>query len=152
ALVVHGNGKQRVFVESKRRGAVATATPGPRDPFPVVGEVPLPTLDGRILVVAEDSATGDQAVMRLERLAAIVAAAIRNALEFEELSRLAVTDPLTGLFNRRFFDETLTRDVAGSHRYGTPLSLLIVDIDDFKLVNDELGYIVGDHLIVDVAN
>lgn len=65
----------------------------------------------------------------------------------ELLSRLALTDPLTKLANRRAFDESLAREVALAVRHNRPLSLLILDIDHFKDVNDTLGHPAGDDVL-----
>jgi diguanylate cyclase (GGDEF)-like protein len=64
----------------------------------------------------------------------------------------AHTDPLTGLSNRRAFDIDLTRRIAQRQRQGTPLCLLIMDIDEFKECNDEHGHQAGDLILVAVAN
>lgn len=55
-----------------------------------------------------------------------------------------VTDPLTGLFNRRHLDASLTTEVARSRRHSSPLSLLMLDVDHFKRVNDTYGHNTGD--------
>jgi diguanylate cyclase (GGDEF)-like protein len=68
-----------------------------------------------------------------------------------ELSRLANTDTLTGLANRRYLDEELTRLVSRCERHGGPLSLLIADVDHFKKVNDVHGHAVGDETLVALA-
>jgi diguanylate cyclase (GGDEF)-like protein len=65
----------------------------------------------------------------------------------ERLSDLAVRDPLTGLFNRRFMEETLERELAQATREGTPLSLVIMDIDHFKQLNDTYGHPAGDYAL-----
>lgn len=67
----------------------------------------------------------------------------RKALE-EQLQRLATTDALTGLRNRRGFDETLDREWKRSLRAGSPTSLLLLDLDHFKRLNDAYGHAVGD--------
>jgi diguanylate cyclase (GGDEF)-like protein len=69
----------------------------------------------------------------------------------EKLQELAVTDGLTQLLNRRAFDIALEREFAGSHRNGHPLSLIILDIDDFKSFNDCFGHEVGDRVLQAVA-
>ena len=61
-----------------------------------------------------------------------------------ELRRLSVTDSLTGLYNQRFFYATLRREIEAAARYGTPLSLLMADIDFFKAYNDRFGHLAGD--------
>jgi diguanylate cyclase (GGDEF)-like protein/putative nucleotidyltransferase with HDIG domain len=66
--------------------------------------------------------------------------------------RLALTDPLTGLGNHRHFHERLQRDLDLAQTRGTPLSLCLVDIDDFKQVNDRHGHPVGDRLLEQVAS
>lgn len=67
----------------------------------------------------------------------------RKTLE-SELTRLATTDPLTGAFNRRYLVEAGSREAERSRRYGTPFSILVIDIDHFKNVNDTFGHAVGD--------
>jgi len=64
---------------------------------------------------------------------------------------LAITDPLTGLFNRRRFETILELEFKKTHRYQTPLSCLMIDIDHFKTVNDSFGHHVGDAVLRDVA-
>ncbi|MGQ0523407.1 MAG: diguanylate cyclase [Betaproteobacteria bacterium] len=66
----------------------------------------------------------------------------------EETSRLATTDPLTGVFNRRTFIELADQELARSRRAGTPLSLMMLDLDHFKRVNDTFGHLVGDEVLV----
>jgi diguanylate cyclase (GGDEF)-like protein len=67
------------------------------------------------------------------------------------LRRMVITDPLTGCRNRRFFDEIINRELQRHYRHGIPLSLLFVDIDRFKAVNDVLGHDVGDQVLRQVA-
>ncbi|HHT9135302.1 MAG TPA: diguanylate cyclase [Candidatus Avalokitesvara rifleensis] len=69
----------------------------------------------------------------------------------KELEKLAITDSLTGLFNRRRFYELLTSAMAASARYGRPLSLLFFDLDNFKDYNDTYGHLEGDIVLRTVA-
>jgi diguanylate cyclase (GGDEF)-like protein/PAS domain S-box-containing protein len=69
----------------------------------------------------------------------------------ERLQHLVDHDPLTGLYNRRRFEQELERHVAHAGRYGVQGALLVLDLDDFKLVNDTLGHNAGDELIVTIA-
>ena len=65
-----------------------------------------------------------------------------------QLRELATREPLTGLYNRRHFSETLAQRFSEARRYGTGLSLLMMDMDDFKAVNDSHGHQVGDELLM----
>jgi diguanylate cyclase (GGDEF)-like protein len=68
-----------------------------------------------------------------------------------ELRQLVITDPLTGTRNRRFFDEIIPRELQRHRRYRTPLSLVFIDIDRFKAINDTLGHETGDRVLREVA-
>ncbi len=70
----------------------------------------------------------------------------RKAME-QSLKQLSITDSLTGLYNQRHFQSTLVKEIARSSRYQHPLTLVCIDIDNFKTVNDQLGHIVGDNVI-----
>jgi diguanylate cyclase (GGDEF)-like protein len=68
-----------------------------------------------------------------------------------ELRHMVVTDSLTGLHNRRFFEEIIAHELNLHRRYGTPLSLVFLDIDRFKSINDTLGHAAGDATLCEVA-
>jgi len=80
-------------------------------------------------------------------LAEQAAAAIQNAHLYEHLQEQATSDGLTGLANHRHFYERLHEEVARAQRYGLPVSLLMIDIDDFKHFNDTFGHQVGDEAL-----
>jgi diguanylate cyclase (GGDEF)-like protein len=69
----------------------------------------------------------------------------------QDLGMKASTDPLTGLHNRLNFDQALAGEMARSERYGTPLSLILYDIDHFKRVNDTYGHLAGDKVLVQLS-
>ncbi|MCP5056135.1 MAG: diguanylate cyclase [bacterium] len=69
----------------------------------------------------------------------------------EVLGQLSITDGLTKLHNHRFFQDFLTREIKRTARSGEPLSILVIDIDDFKRLNDQLGHAAGDELLVRLA-
>ena len=74
-----------------------------------------------------------------------------NALQ-ARLSEQANRDPLTGLYNRRYLDSTLERELARCQREGQPLSLMLIDLDHFKLVNDTWGHPAGDEVLRQLAD
>jgi two-component system, cell cycle response regulator len=84
-------------------------------------------------------------------LADFTAMALENAGLFAELQRSAITDSLTGVYNTRFFHEVLGRETARADRYSAPLSLLMIDIDTFKLINDTFGHVVGNKVLTQIA-
>ncbi len=68
-------------------------------------------------------------------------------MRVEEFHRLAVLDPLTGLYNRRFAEQRLGAEVARAERRGQPLTVLVLDLDDFKQINDRHGHAAGDEVL-----
>jgi len=87
----------------------------------------------------------------LELLAANVAIAIENARLFDKVQELAITDPLTQLYNRRKFEESATKEFDRSIRYNRPLCAIMIDLDLFKDVNDTYGHIIGDQVLASLA-
>jgi diguanylate cyclase (GGDEF)-like protein len=69
----------------------------------------------------------------------------------EVLHRLAIVDPLTGLYNRRFAEERLASEAARSRRYGHPLTVISFDLDKFKQINDTHGHLAGDRVLKEFA-
>ena len=92
---------------------------------------------------ADDVYTDDELEL-LGLLAGELAVAIQNARDYREKLEQAIRDPLTGLYNRRFFHETIDKEIHRASRYSTPVSIVLFDIDNFKDVNDTCGHIVGD--------
>lgn len=97
------------------------------------------------------AAFGRDEVRLFEIVARQAATVIQATRWFLETARLASTDPLTGLANRRRFIEHLTSALRRAERYGESLGLVIFDLDRFKSVNDAHGHEVGDRLLVEVA-
>ena len=86
-------------------------------------------------------------------VALTAALSLRTALDIVHIGRLereAITDALTGAFNRRYMDQRLADEVASARRYGLPLSVLLLDIDHFKQVNDMHGHPIGDEILVGI--
>ena len=86
-----------------------------------------------------------------EALAEQAAVAIEHARLYRLSEQRAITDGLTGLYNHRYFYERLGQEIARARRYDTPVSLLMVDIDDFKAFNDTHGHVAGDEVLRAVA-
>ncbi|MDH4150196.1 MAG: GGDEF domain-containing protein [Betaproteobacteria bacterium] len=75
---------------------------------------------------------------------------LQTAMDVMRVSRLereTLTDPLTGIFNRRYLDRRLHEETAVARRYGRPLSVMLLDIDHFKRINDGYGHQIGDHVL-----
>jgi diguanylate cyclase (GGDEF)-like protein len=70
----------------------------------------------------------------------------------EQLKEMGIRDPLTGLFNRHYFNDVIRRELASARRYGASLSVLLADVDRFKEINDKKGHAVGDDVLKFVAN
>ena len=119
--------------------------------------VPLSGEEGEIgyLTVYARSRTrsfGEEDVFELEELARRAGPAIENAHRFREARQLADLDALTGLHNRRYFHETLQREVARAHRYSRRLALIVFDVDDFKAINDRIGHLAGDAVLAEASD
>ncbi|MFZ5874784.1 MAG: diguanylate cyclase [Nitrospirota bacterium] len=79
------------------------------------------------------------------------AMAIANLSFYQEIQQLAIRDGLTGLHNYRYFRQQIARTVQHARRYESPLSLLMIDLDNFKRYNDAYGHLKGDHILKEVA-
>ena len=80
------------------------------------------------------------------------AIAIENARLYERTEHMAITDPLTELYNRRYFFDLARNEFYRARRYGNPMALMMIDIDGLKLVNDTYGHQAGDKLIEFIGN
>jgi len=75
----------------------------------------------------------------------------RDVRHMSVLEQESITDPLMGIYNRRYLERRLTTEVARASRYGMPLSVLLLDIDHFKPINDSYGHQVGDVVLAELA-
>ena len=108
---------------------------------------------GQLAVYSHDPGeASDETVAQLEELAVRAAPLVENARRFREARMLADMDSLTGLHNHRYFHEALAREVRRAHRYGRALSLLLLDADRFKAVNDRIGHLAGDSVLAEAAH
>ena len=109
------------------------------------------TLGALVLEAEEAGALTQDEARPLTVLSAISAGSLELVWQIAEVDRRARTDALTGLWNRQHFGEELQRTLAEADRYGHPVSLVLVDIDHFKKVNDTWGHEAGDAVLRQVA-
>lgn len=113
----------------------------------------LPTVRG--VLALYDRLGGDEFddtdLETLRRFAGQAAVAVDNVRTHEEAQRLSLTDPLTGLWNYRYLEDVLRREVERASRFGHKLAVLALDLDRFKEVNDAYGHLAGDKVLVEFA-
>ncbi|MHB8512845.1 MAG: diguanylate cyclase [Actinomycetota bacterium] len=131
---------------------------GGMDPFGrLVVAAPLSRGDviiGAIAIIGHSDrhAFGEYELSTLASFAAQASVAIDNVFLREEAQRLSLTDPLTGIANRRALERKLEREVDRSKRYARPVGVLMCDLDHFKSINDRLGHLDGDRVLVEAAH
>ena len=108
---------------------------------------------GAVLVATtrHDGLAGAGLDARLSSFGELVGLSVANADVRAQMAEAAATDPLTGLSNYRVFQEQLAAESARATRHGRPLSLLVLDLDHFKVVNDDRGHPTGDRVLIEVA-
>lgn len=118
--------------------------------------VPLYGVNETLGVITIQATSGGDLIdadRRLTRLMAeTIALSVSNLNLREALRNQSVRDPLTGLYNRRYLDECLVREVSRSERGGQPLSIVVLDADHFKRFNDTWGHDAGDEVLMSVAH
>src|SRR5688572_33475432 len=87
----------------------------------------------------------------LDSLSLPVASALANAVRIGEAERLSQTDDLTKLHNARYLRQFLLNEIRRARRYGSSVSALFLDLDDFKRINDVYGHLVGSHALMEMA-
>src|ERR1019366_84447 len=100
----------------------------------------------------EPSSFGEAQVSRLEGVAKLAGIIIQHREMYEQLAFQATCDPLTGLPNRRVFQDRLEQAILRAHRDDEKVAVLLIDLDRFKQINDLLGHHVGDALLREVAH
>ncbi|AFK85983.1 MULTISPECIES: sensor domain-containing diguanylate cyclase [Thermoanaerobacterium] len=100
----------------------------------------------------EINAFDEDSLKIMEALSEQSSIAIMNAKRYFEISKKSITDPLTKTYNRRFFDQILHDSIAKSSIEKTPVSLIMLDVDRFKQINDTYGHMVGDTVLREIAS
>ncbi len=100
-----------------------------------------------VLTYTRSRPFSDADTQRLELLTGHLLFPLRNALLYHQAVAAAAKDPLTLVNNRAALDETLDREISLAQRHATPLTVLMIDLDHFKAVNDRYGHVVGDHVL-----
>jgi diguanylate cyclase (GGDEF)-like protein len=118
--------------------------------------VPLRTDSGSVGALsaftrAAEHPFSEEDIDKIERLALRAGPAIANARQYSEARALADLDGLTGLHNRRYFHEALAHEAARAERYSRRLALIVIDLDDFKAINDRVGHLAGDAVLAEAA-
>ncbi len=107
------------------------------------------------VLILESEQTGkfqEGDVESLEAVADICATAIQNAHYVERVKQLAYLDGLTGIFNRRYFELRVVEEIDRARRFNSGMAVLMVDIDQFKRLNDEFGHLLGDEVLRQVSS
>jgi diguanylate cyclase (GGDEF)-like protein len=110
------------------------------------------TLGVLVLDSAETGAFRSGDTQPLESVADICATAIQNAHYVERVKQLAYIDGLTGIFNRRYFEVRIAEEIERARRFGAGMALIMIDIDQFKRLNDEFGHLLGDEVLRQVSS
>jgi diguanylate cyclase (GGDEF)-like protein len=100
---------------------------------------------------ASGSPFSDDEVHMVETLVRQAETAIDNSFLYDEATKLSITDGLTGLWNRRLFDLRAAEELRRAIRFQEPFAVLMVDIDNFKRVNDDHGHQAGDAVLIELA-
>ena len=159
-LAIHHHPAMRAVAEAEARTALrlpddmVAATIEDEDALPAAeGTAPITcdVLFGSVVVARLACGPTPERASDLRSLVAIVqrelGGAVKIATLVEESQRLAAIDALTGLMNRRAFGATMERELARCARHGYPLSVLLLDVDHFKAVNDQRGHAAGDRVL-----
>ena len=106
---------------------------------------------GILLILKEGEELSARELQIINESMVVLADSLHRALEYEELFQRASTDALTGLANRRVFEDRIVGLIDSANRYNNPLTMLSLDLDRFKDINDNLGHQAGDDVLVRVA-
>lgn len=107
---------------------------------------------GILLILKEGRKLGDDELELINDSLVVLADSLQRGLQYEDLFERASNDPLTGLYNRRVFEDRIHNMMESARRYNRPLTLVTMDLDRFKQINDNLGHQTGDEVLKTVAD
>jgi diguanylate cyclase (GGDEF)-like protein len=123
--------------------------------FPKMWFLPLSIADkplGMIVVLPKSRGKSNNGTKELmSTISNILAMSLKNAQEYHQLKEMTVKDNLTGIFNRKGLKTFIQKELQRAKRYYRPLSFVMIDIDDFKAINDSLGHQAGDFVLQELA-
>jgi len=133
-------------------------TRSPSNPISLSDKLVLPLSSGgrrlgiMVLLVKNREAyrNGNQEI--LSTISNILAMSLDNAEKYQKLKKMTIRDGLTGVFNQVGFKEFMESEFLKARRYNKPLSLIMIDVDKFKLINDSLGHLAGDYVLKEIVN
>jgi diguanylate cyclase (GGDEF)-like protein len=124
-------------------------------PFPKQVIMPLSlagsTLGMLVILPKTNETLNEEKMELLTTISNILAMSLKNAQEYHKLKEMAVKDGLTGILNRKGFQNFIQKEFHRAKRYHRPLSLIMIDVDNFKKINDSLGHQAGDFVLREVA-
>ena len=104
-----------------------------------------------VIILAGIGPFSSESLDMLTTCAPILSMAFNNAITHQQMQRLAALDSLTGIYNRRFGYNRIQEEFSRSLRSGASISLIMIDIDHYKIVNDTYGHLVGDKIIISIT-
>jgi len=108
-------------------------------------------LGSLLLLPKNNGGTAENGKHAIGTLANILALSLKNAQEYHRVKEMAVTDSLTGIYNRKGFGDFVKREFHRAKRYHKSLALIMMDVDNFKGINDSFGHLAGDYVLRDLA-
>src|SRR3990167_3661788 len=156
--ITSGKGVSIKDIERIIENNVTANTPAKTKPISIQSHITLPLVAngediGYASVVShKPNAFNDEAIQRFFPVCYSLAIALRNARLFQSTKELSITDSLTRIYNRHYFDDVIEKEFLRSYRYKLPLSLAIIDIDNFKAINDTYGHPEGDKVLRQLVN
>src|ERR1039458_4633187 len=142
---------ERALVQNGLEGQIGAILPESRSVLCIPITYGEPLLGALNIESRNESAFSPQDVLILNTLADLLATALHNAFVFQKLQQQSITDGLTGIKTRRFFWEALSAEWKRASRSGRPFSVVLIDLDKFKEVNDTMGHFEGDLVLARVG-